>query len=138
MKGDKMNKVSIYTDGSCSGNPGPGGWAAILLSGEHYRELSGNKKHTTNNEMEMVAVLMGLNALKSPCEVTVYTDSQLVIGWLQEGYKCKASHIVRLRTEIQTVMAGHTVRFVKTDGHSGDPYNDLADALAREALLRLG
>ncbi len=130
-----MKCVIAYTDGACSGNPGPGGWAAVLLDlSGHSREISGNKPDTTNNEMEMTAVLKALEALKEPCKVTIFTDSKLVIGWLQDGWKCKKSHIIRLRNEIRRAMEGHIVHFEKVAGHSGNSYNDLVDALAKEAV----
>lgn len=131
-----MVKVEMYTDGACSGNPGPGGWGVVLLSGDRQKEISGGAESTTNNAMELQAVLEGLRALKRACQVTVVTDSQNVIGWLGQGWKCRKSHLVKLRNAIhQEIKAsGHTVEYQKVKGHSGDPLNDLADALATEAI----
>lgn len=129
--------VDIYTDGSCRPNPGPGGWAAILVAGARHKEISGGQREpTTNNEMEMTAILEGLKALRVTCDVTIHTDSQLVIGWLQDGWKCKSNpNVIRLRNQIQALWKerGHRVRFVKVPAHAGHPENELADALARSA-----
>ena len=81
-----MDKVTIYTDGACSGNPGPGGWAAVLLSGEHKKEISGGEASTTNNRMELLAVISALELLKRPCEVTLYTDSQYIERAVNQGW----------------------------------------------------
>lgn len=131
--------VSIYTDGACGGNPGPGGWAAILVSGQHRKEISGGQYiATTNNEMEMQAVFEGLLAIKvEHAIVTIYTDSQNVIGWMCQGWKCeKNPNIVRTRNNIRALCneMGHNVSYVKVDGHNGDPLNELADALAKAAI----
>ena len=108
-----MASVTIYTDGACSGNPGPGAWAAILTDGIHEKVVTGFKPETTNNEMEVVAVLEGLKALKGTGhDVTVVTDSLCVIGWLSRGYKRKAAHLRPLLAECDTLIARHTVKFV--------------------------
>jgi ribonuclease HI len=136
-----LPKVTIYTDGACSGNPGPGGFAAILRFTKAngtllHKECAGHVLHTTCNEMEMLAVLRGLQELKMPCEVTIHTDSQLVVGWMQQGYKCKAAHILELKTQIQKQIADgkHTVTFIKVTGHSGDTLNERCDVLAKEGV----
>lgn len=131
-----MHKVIVYTDGACSGNPGPGGWAAVLTCGEHEKHLSGGEPDTTNNQMELKAVLEGIRALKFPCSVTVVTDSQNVIGWLSQGWKRRNPQIVLLCRDIERAIkdGGHTVQFTKVAGHSGDRLNELADGLARAAI----
>ena len=131
-------QVEIYTDGACSGNPGPGGWGAILLCGAHVKEISGNKNPTTSNEMEFTAVLMGLSALKQPSQVTVFTDSSLVIGALTKSWKIKTPHLAKLRDEIRAVAQEKklVVLYVKVAAHTGDPLNERADALAKGAIER--
>lgn len=137
-------KVEIYTDGACSGNPGPGGWAAILKTGEHERELAGFVPKTTNNRMELTAVIEGLKALKHSCEVSVYSDSAYVIntltlGWLQNwkthgwrrGPKKKDPVLnVDLWKELDELAGRHRVTFCKVEGHAGHEYNERADKLA--------
>jgi ribonuclease HI len=119
--------MSIHSDGACSGNPGPGGWAAILIWGTHQKEISGHVVHTTNNRMELTAVIKGLEALKEPCRVTVYTDSQYVIG-VMNGWKRKANH--DLLAQLDALCAKHDVEFKHVRGHNGDPLNERADKLA--------
>lgn len=138
------NKVEIYTDGACSGNPGPGGWGAILRSGKTERELSGGEAETTNNRMEMTAVIEALKALKRPCEVDLYTDSKYVMdgisewlpGWKARGWKTadrKPVKNVDLWQEIDALVARHHVRLHWVKGHAGHPENERADELARRA-----
>jgi len=132
-----MTQVTVYVDGACSGNPGPGGWGVILEAGTASKELSGGKSATTNNEMELAAVLAGLQALKdSGHDVTIVTDSANVIGWLSLGWKRKAVHLRPTLHEIDTLLAKHSVTFEKVAGHSGHPQNERCDALARAALER--
>ena len=130
--------VTIHTDGACSGNPGPGGWSAILTCGEHQKELSGGEPETTNNRMELTAVLKGLHALTKPCKVTIVTDSANVIGWLSLGWKRKNAQIAALCAEIERVIEakGLTVEFQKVAGHAGHPLNERADQLAVAAIPR--
>ncbi len=138
--------VVIYTDGACSGNPGPGGWGAILTSGESQRELCGGELHTTNNRMEIMAAIRALQALKRPCQVELHTDSQYLrqgitewlSGWKARGWKTAAKAPVKnedLWRELDEARSRHTVdrRWVK--GHAGHPMNERADALARKGLL---
>jgi len=124
-----MAHVDMWTDGACSGNPGPGGWAAVLQYGEHEREVVGGTTETTNNRAELMAVIVGLEALKFACEVTIHTDSQYVIGMLSLGWKRKANHDLLVRAD--TLMAKHTVSFEHVKGHSGDAMNERCDALAK-------
>jgi len=122
-----FNQVLLYTDGSCLGNPGPGGWSAILQCGEHDKELVGGADHTTNNRMELTAVLEGLKALTRRCQVTVVTDSQYVATILNGG-KAKANR--DLVYEVHTQARRHEVIVQQVRGHSGYEMNELADQLA--------
>ncbi len=135
----------MYTDGACSGNPGPGGWGALLLFGDHRRELSGGEPETTNNRMELRAVIEGVRALKRRIPVTIYTDSTYVMkgmtewieGWKAKGWKTAARKPVKnedLWRELDAILAGHEVEWRWVKGHSGDPGNEAADALARAGI----
>ena len=136
-----MDKVTIYTDGACSGNPGPGGWAAILSAGEHRKEISGGEKATTNNRMELLGVISALELLKRPCEVTVYTDSQYIErainegwlrGWKSKGWKRKGGELknIELWQRLDGLLAQHSVTFHWVKGHADNEYNNRCDALA--------
>ena len=142
-----MSKIDIFTDGACSGNPGPGGWAAILRSDAHEKEISGGEKATTNNRMELMAVIEGLNALKNPSPVTIHTDSRYVmdgaskwiIGWKKKGWKTADKKPVKnedLWRALDDAMIRHTLTWVWVAGHSGHPENERADQLARDAIPR--
>ena len=136
-----MKNVTIYTDGACSGNPGPGGWAAILKFGPHEKELSGGEAQTTNNRMELLGAINGLQALKEPCAVDLFTDSQYLanainLGWL-EGWKKKnwkrkdgALKNVDLWQTLDGLLQIHTVTFHWVKGHAENEYNNRCDALA--------
>ena len=136
-----MKQVTIYTDGACSGNPGPGGWAAILKFGPHEKELSGGEAQTTNNRMELLGAINGLQALKEPCAVDLFTDSQYLsnainLGWL-EGWKKKnwkrkdgALKNVDLWQTLDGLLQTHTVTFHWVKGHAENEYNNRCDALA--------
>jgi ribonuclease HI len=133
--------IIMYTDGSARGNPGPGGYGVILMSGAHLKELSGGFRRTTNNRMELLAVIMGLSALKNPGQaVTVYSDSQYVVkaveegwlkNWLRIGFKGKKN--ADLWRRYHELAQKHTVRFVWVKGHADNPYNNRCDELATEA-----
>ncbi len=123
----KQDQVLLYTDGSCLGNPGPGGWSAILQYGEHEKELVGGVGHTTNNRMELTAVLEGLKALTRRCQVTVVTDSQYVATILNGG-KARANR--DLVYEVRVQARRHKVTVQQVRGHSGHEMNELADQLA--------
>ena len=136
-----MKNVTIYTDGSCSGNPGPGGWGAILIYGKTEKELSGGEISTTNNRMELFSVITALEALREPCEVEVYTDSQYVsnainLGWLeswqQKGWKRKGGEVKNLDLWIRLVplIETHKVTFQWVKGHSDNEHNNRCDELA--------
>lgn len=138
--------VEIYTDGACSGNPGPGGWGALLLYNGHEKELCGGEEETTNNRMEMVAVIKALEALKKPSQVRLYTDSTYVMdgitkwleGWKAKGWKTAAKKPVKnqdLWQEIDALVGKHSVEFVWVKGHAGDEGNERADELARSAIV---
>ncbi len=135
-------KIIIHTDGACSGNPGPGGWGAIMRCGDSERELCGGEANTTNNRMEMMAAIMALEALKEPCDVTLITDSKYVMdgitqwihGWKKKGWKTADNKPVKnmdlwQRLELATIP--HTMKWQWVKGHSGDAMNERADALAR-------
>ena len=132
-----MNFVTIYTDGSCSPNPGAGGWAAILSMGQRGKQLSGSHPSSTNNRMELTAILEGIKALLCACEVVVVTDSQLAIGWLSLGWKRKDPKCAAICADIDLaiIWGDHTVRFEHVEGHSGHRWNEAADRLANQARL---
>ncbi len=136
-----MKKVSIYTDGACSGNPGPGGWAAILIYGGTEKELAGGEELTTNNRMELTAVIRALSALKEPCEVELTTDSSYVVnavekGWLwawqKKNWQKKGGPVKNpeLWQELIPLIKTHNVRFTWVRGHAENEYNNRCDALA--------
>ena len=141
-----MEKVTIYTDGACSGNPGPGGWGAILMYNGNKKELSGGNKDTTNNIMEITAVLEALKALKFPCEVDLYSDSAYVINsfnqgwiynWLKKGWKTAGGEPVKnkeLWEELYNLTKTHKVTFHKVKGHADNEFNNRCDELARNAI----
>lgn len=141
----ERSHVDIYTDGACSGNPGPGGWAAILVGSGRERELSGGEAHTTNQRMEIQAVVEGLRALKRPCEVTVFSDSAYVINcmtqrwyvkWQREGWLNSQRQPVANKDLWEALLEAvntHAVSFGKVKGHSGHHYNERCDELARAA-----
>lgn len=137
--------VEIWTDGACSGNPGPGGWGAVLVWGDHEKELSGGEAETTNNRMEMMAAIEALNALTRPSRVIVHTDSQYLKdgltkwlrGWKRNGWKTAAKKPVKNRDLWQALdeaAARHEVDWRWVKGHAGDEGNERADALARAAI----
>lgn len=128
-----MYNVDLYVDGACSGNPGPGGWAAILVCKGQERVYSGGCADTTNNRMELEAVRQGLLHLTVPCHVTIHTDSRNVIGWLSGEFKKKNGHIADLVECIRAIALEHrhVLEFVKVTGHSGHAYNERCDKLAR-------
>ena len=144
-----MKNITIYTDGACSGNPGPGGWAAVLIYGEHKKEISGAEKETTNNRMELTAAIMALEALKERCAVTVHTDSaylcnafekKWIMGWQKNGWQTSAKKPVEnqdLWKRILVLTNEHQVEWKKVKGHSDDEYNERCDALARKAIDEL-
>ncbi len=140
-----MATVEIYTDGACRGNPGPGGWAALLLFGEHERELSGAEAQTTNNRMELTAVIRALEALKRPVEGAIYTDSQYVRqgvlewlpNWKARGWKTADKKPVKnqdLWQVLDALVPKHDLEWHWVKGHSGNPGNERVDELANRAI----
>ena len=136
-----MKTVILYTDGACSGNPGPGGWAAILRYGSAVRELSGGERETTNNRMELTAVLEGLRALKEPCAVELWSDSQYIVhaignGWLRDwkrrGWKRRDGELKNseMWQELDELLQKHTVSAHWVKGHADTEYNNRCDAMA--------
>ncbi len=144
-----MKKVDIYTDGACSGNPGKGGWAAILVYNKREKELSGSAAETTNNRMELTAAIKALEALKEPCEVTLTTDSRYVCdsvtkgwvySWKKNGWKKgdkKPALNVDLWEQLLPLLEKHEVSFNWVRGHIGHPYNERCDKLAVGEYLKL-
>lgn len=144
-----MEEVIIYTDGACSGNPGPGGWGSILMYKETKKEISGAKENTTNNVMELTAVIEGLKLLKFPCKVKLYSDSAYVVnafnqkwiyGWLKNGWKNASKEPVKnkeLWQELYDLTKVHEVEFIKVKGHSDNEYNNRCDEMARNAIKTL-
>lgn len=144
-----MKKVELFTDGACKGNPGPGGWGALLRMGVHEKELSGGEPDTTNNRMEMTAVIRGLGALIEPCEVDLYSDSKYVIdgitkwveGWKKRGWVNASKKPVRnadLWHELIDVAGRHTVHWHWVKGHDGHAENERVDRLASDAADEAG
>ena len=144
-----MQRVEIFTDGACSGNPGAGGWGVILRCRDVEKELSGAEKETTNNRMEMTAVINALKALKCPCNITLYTDSKYVMdgvnewlpNWKKNGWKTAnkktAVKNVDLWQVLDELLGQHEIRWVWVKGHNGHPENERVDMLAREAIKTL-
>jgi ribonuclease HI len=143
----ELPEVIIYTDGACSGNPGPGGWGVVLQYGKHYKELSGGEKHTTNQRMELQAALEALRALKRPCRVRLHSDSAYLINafnqnwldnWQRNGWLTAARKPVENQELWQALLAaskGHRVTWVKVKGHADNQWNNRCDELARAAAV---
>ncbi|MGN1299661.1 MAG: ribonuclease HI [Candidatus Scatovivens sp.] len=144
-----MKKVLIYTDGACSGNPGPGGWGAILFYGENKKEIYGNCENTTNNIMELTAVIEALKLLRENCEVELYSDSAYVVNafekgwiynWKKNNWKTSGKEDVKnkqLWEELYNLTQKHKVKFIKVKGHSDNEYNNRCDFLATNAIKEL-
>ena len=142
-------KIIIYTDGACSGNPGPGGWGAILMYKGAKKEISGGKKDTTNNIMEITAVIEGLKQLKKQSEVQVYSDSSYVVNtfkqgwiynWMKKGWRTASGEPVKnkeLWQELYNLTQKHKVEFIKVKGHSDNEFNNRCDEMAKEAIKNL-
>lgn len=140
-----QDHVEIYTDGACSGNPGPGGWGVLMLSGEHEKELSGGEFDTTNNRMELTAAIEALNGLKRPCRVNLYTDStyvkngitEWIDNWKRRGWKTAAKKPVKnadLWQALDNAVERHSIEWHWVKGHAGHPENERADALANQGM----
>ncbi|MHC6215754.1 ribonuclease HI [Stenotrophomonas acidaminiphila] len=143
-----MKSIEIHTDGACLGNPGPGGWAALLRYKAHERELSGGEAHTTNNRMELMAAIAGLEALNEPCTIMLQTDSQYVRqgitewmpGWVRRHWKTAGGDPVKNRDLWERLHAAtqrHQIEWRWVKGHNGDPDNERVDQLARDAAIRV-
>ena len=143
-----MRSVKAYTDGACSGNPGPGGWGVVLQFGDHERELKGGESDTTNNRMELTAAIEALKALKEPCHIALTTDSTYVkdgitkwlSNWKRNGWKTAAKKPVKnqdLWQQLEDCVAQHTVEWLWVKGHSGHQENERADTLANEGMSAL-
>ena len=144
-----MEKVIIYTDGACSGNPGPGGWGSILMYKGNKKEISGGNKNTTNNIMELTAVIEALKLLKFPCEVEVYSDSAYVVNafnqgwiynWIKNNWKTSGKEDVKNKEiwqELYEFTKIHKIKFIKVKGHSDNQFNNKCDELARNAINNL-
>lgn len=144
-----IDDVYIYTDGACSGNPGPGGWGAILMYNEHKKEISGALKETTNNIMEITAVIEALKLLKHKCNVKIYSDSAYVVNafnngwihnWIKNGWKTSGKEPVKnkeLWITLYEFTKMHNIEFIKVKGHSDNEYNNRCDYLATSAIKTL-
>jgi ribonuclease HI len=143
----ELPRVKIATDGACKGNPGPGGWGAIIRSGTHEKEISGGEKLSTNNRMEMLAAIRALQALTKPCHVTLVTDSvyvkdgitKWIHGWQKNGWRTAAKKPVKnteLWQELLEAIKPHRIDWTWVKGHAGDPDNERADTLASDAALQ--
>ncbi|MDD9336750.1 MAG: ribonuclease HI [Wolbachia sp.] len=139
-------EVTMYTDGACSGNPGAGGWAAIILSQNHRKDVCGSEENTTNNKMELKAVINGLRALKTSCSINLYTDSLYIkcgiTGWINKwkvnGWKTSNKKPVKnmeLWKELDEIASQHEINWKWVKAHNGDRYNEEADSLARKAVF---
>ena len=144
-----MKRVEIFTDGACKGNPGPGGWGALLRMGRHEKELSGSDPHTTNNRMELTAAIRALEALIEPCQVVLHTDSKYVMdgmtrwvhGWQRNGWKTASKKPVQnaeLWHELIDVAHKHRIEWIWVKGHAGHPENERVDKLASDAAKAAG
>ena len=141
-----MEEITIYTDGACSGNPGPGGWGAILMFGDYKKEISGGDKNTTNNIMELTAVIEALRLVKYPCKIKLYSDSAYVVNgflqgwiynWVKKGWKTADNKPVKnkeLWEELYNFTKIHEIEFIKVKGHADNEFNNRCDELARSAI----
>ena len=138
-------QITLFTDGACSGNPGPGGWGVLMISGDHRKELCGGEEETTNNRMELTAAIMGLEALKGPSDIELFTDSTYVrdginkwiVGWKRNGWKTAAKKPVKnqdLWKRLDEAADRHEVNWHWVRGHAGHPENERADALANQGM----
>lgn len=143
-----MNTVYLYTDGACKGNPGPGGWGCLMRYGKHQKELHGGEADTTNNRMELTAVVKGLAALKRPCHIVICTDSQYVKngmekwihGWKSNGWKTANKQAVKnedLWRQLDQLAALHQIQWTWVRGHTGHPENERADQLANQGVQEI-
>ena len=145
---EKLELIVIYADGACKGNPGPGGWGAWISMGEHSKDLCGGEPVTTNNRMELTAVIRALQALKRACHVRIYTDSvyvqkgmtEWIDGWKKRGWRTADKKPVKnddLWQELDAIAQQHTIEWLWVKGHAGDPGNERADALANQGVAQV-
>ncbi len=145
--GESQPEVVIYSDGACSGNPGPGGWGAVLIYGDHRKEIKGGEAETTNNRMELTAAIQALEELKRPCHIALHTDSNYlrqgitrwIRSWERNGWKTAQKKSVKnmdLWKSLDAARQRHEISWHWVKGHAGDPENERADELAREALAQ--
>ena len=144
-----MKKIKIYTDGASSGNPGPGGWGAILMFENNYKEISGNEKNTTNNKMELQAVIQALKLIKYPCQIEIYSDSAYVVNafkqkwidnWIKNNWKTADKKDVKnldLWKSLIELLNDHEYTFIKVKGHSDNEYNNRCDELATNEIKKI-
>ena len=144
-----MQKITIYTDGACSGNPGPGGWGAVLMHDEHKKEISGYEPETTNNRMELMAAIKAIECLKNDCEIDLYSDSAYLVNafdkgwiynWMKNGWKTSDKSPVKnkdLWERLYDYSKKHKISWKKVKGHADNEYNNLCDELAREAIKKI-
>ena len=144
----ELKHVDIYTDGACSGNPGPGGWGAVLMYGEHRKEISGGDAHTTNNRMELTGPIEALELLKQPCKVRLYSDSAYLVNafnqhwianWQRNGWQTSQKKPVENKELWQRLLElcrTHEVEFIKVKGHADNAENNRCDELARAAIAK--
>lgn len=143
-----QQQVYLYTDGACKGNPGPGGWGVLLRYGQHEKELFGGEANTTNNRMELTAIIKGLSALKRPCHVFIYTDSQYIKNgmeqwihnWKKNGWKTsnkKAVKNIELWQQLDELVQQHVIKWTWVKGHNGHPENERADMLANRGVEQI-
>jgi ribonuclease HI len=139
--------IEIYTDGACSGNPGPGGWGAVLLCDNHKKEISGSQAEATNNQMELMAIIKALEAIKKPSEIIIYTDSvyakdgitKWIVNWKKNGWRTANKRPVKnmeLWQELDSLVPNHQITWKWVKGHNGNKYNELADLLATSAVIK--
>ena len=144
-----MSVVEIYTDGACRGNPGPGGWGAVLIAGRHEKEIRGGEPETTNNRMELLAAIEALSALRRPCEVVLHTDSEYLrrgitewlSNWKRNGWRTAAKKPVKnveLWKRLDQQLQRHSIKYTRVAGHSGHPENERCDELAVAASRKYG
>lgn len=146
---EEIKKIDIYTDGACSGNPGPGGWGAILMYNENVKEIGGSEKETTNNKMELMAVIKALESIKYKCEIDIYSDSAYVVnafnkGWIESwqknGWRNSSKEEVKNKEmweELLKQVEKHKINFIKVKGHSDNQYNNRCDEIARKEIEKI-
>jgi len=131
-----QTNISIYTDGSCLGNPGPGGWGAVLMYGEHKKEVHGQIEETTNNRAEMIAVIEAIKVVNRPCNIHIYTDSNYICGTMNNRWKITKNRDLWKSLIVASDNGGHTMRYTWVRGHAGNEHNEKANELAQTAASK--